>query len=107
MTIRITRKTARLLRALLGAREFSFPVPSADLMRHARTSSGTFYPLITRLERDGWVEGKWETVPEGEIRPPRRFYSLTPHGFAMARQAIEEDTERPAIWHRIKKGFKK
>jgi PadR family transcriptional regulator PadR len=38
----------------------------------------TMYPLLRRLEEQGWIEGKWEH-PE---RRTRRYYSLTPEGRA-------------------------
>jgi PadR family transcriptional regulator PadR len=37
----------------------------------------SLYPLLYRLERRGWVEGRWVEKP-GERR--RRFYRLTPSG---------------------------
>lgn len=43
----------------------------------------SLYPLLYRLERRGWVEGRW-VEKEGERR--RRFYRLTPSG----RKALSE-----------------
>ncbi|MGK5741552.1 PadR family transcriptional regulator [Micromonospora sp. URMC 103] len=43
------------------------------------TSEGTLYPLLSRLRRGGWVATSWRESPAG---PPRRYYSLTPHGAA-------------------------
>jgi len=37
----------------------------------------SLYPLLYRLERKGWVEGRW-VEKAGERR--RRFYKLTPAG---------------------------
>ena len=37
----------------------------------------TLYPLLYRLEKRGWIEGKWVEEP-GERR--RRFYRLTDTG---------------------------
>jgi PadR family transcriptional regulator PadR len=37
----------------------------------------TLYPLLYRLEKRGWIEGKWVEEP-GERR--RRFYRLTDEG---------------------------
>ena len=37
----------------------------------------SLYPLLHRLEKQGWVEGRW-VEKAGERR--RRFYSLTPVG---------------------------
>lgn len=40
----------------------------------------TLYPLLYRLEKRGWIEGKWVEEP-GERR--RRFYRLTDAGKAV------------------------
>ena len=37
----------------------------------------SLYPLLHRLEKEGWVEGRW-VEKAGERR--RRFYRLTPAG---------------------------
>ena len=36
----------------------------------------TLYPLLRRLEKNGWIRGKWDL---GEDRP-RKFYSITEAG---------------------------
>lgn len=44
--------------------------------------SGTVYPALARLERDGYVRSSWEdeeAAREGK-RPPRRYYRLTAVG---------------------------
>ena len=38
---------------------------------------GTLYPLLYRLEREGWISAKWETPPTGK---KRKVYSLTAEG---------------------------
>ncbi|NMB22493.1 MAG: PadR family transcriptional regulator [Corynebacterium sp.] len=40
-------------------------------------SSGTLYPLLSRLRRSGVLETRWEESPVG---PPRKIYHLTEHG---------------------------
>jgi PadR family transcriptional regulator PadR len=40
-------------------------------------SSGTVYPLLTRLRTSGLVETAWRESPVG---PPRKYYTLTPSG---------------------------
>lgn len=39
--------------------------------------SGTVYPLLTRLRRDGLVTTRWAESDEG---PPRRYYQLSRQG---------------------------
>ena len=43
----------------------------------------SLYPLLHRLEKEGWIEGKW--VEKAEQRR-RRYYSLTGEGRKMLRQ---------------------
>lgn len=52
---------------------------------------GTLYPLLYRLEREGWITGKWETPPTGK---KRKVYSLTADG----RKA---ETDRSEEWTRF------
>src|SRR5436305_15063183 len=47
----------------------------------------TLYPLLHRLEEQGWVDGRW--VEKGEQRR-RRYYTLTPKGRKMLR-ATQKD----------------
>ena len=43
---------------------------------------GTVYTTLRRVERKGYVEGRWEdpSIAEAERRPRRRYYELTPRG---------------------------
>jgi transcriptional regulator len=52
--------------------------------RIAQTTGGvlqfnlaSLYPLLYRLEKRGWVKGKWEEAPSGR---QRRYYHLTRNG---------------------------
>ena len=38
---------------------------------------GTIYPLLTRLQRDGLLQHKWQ---ESEQGPPRKYYQTTEFG---------------------------
>jgi PadR family transcriptional regulator, regulatory protein PadR len=61
--------------------------------------SGTVYPIISRLERHGWIESRWEDPEEhvAEGRPRRRYYRLTPDGAEQARVALARAHQaRPA-----------
>ena len=36
------------------------------------------YPILLRLEHEGWVASHWEDIdPRAEKRPARRYYRLT------------------------------
>ncbi len=53
--------------------------------------SGTVYPALRRLERDGFVDSKWESELEATAkqRPARRYYEVNQAGLAAA-QAVTE-----------------
>ena len=44
-----------------------------DIMDATNLPSGTVYPVLGRLERDGYVRSKWESqaTAQREKRPPR------------------------------------
>jgi transcriptional regulator len=50
--------------------------------------AATLYPLLYKLEKQGWVEGRW-VEKAGHRR--RRFYRLTPAGRAVL-------SERRRVW---------
>ncbi len=49
---------------------------------------GTLYPALHRLEKAGFVQGKWQKLPGGQ---ERRYYYITQKG----QKALEE---RLAVW---------
>jgi PadR family transcriptional regulator PadR len=51
--------------------------------------SGTVYPVLQRLERDGLLQSHWEqqSIADAEQRPLRKYYKLTPCGRAAAMAA--------------------
>jgi DNA-binding PadR family transcriptional regulator len=48
---------------------------------------GTLYPLLYRLEREGWIGAKWVTPPKGK---KHKVYSLTADGKRAQRARAEE-----------------
>ncbi len=54
-----------------------------ELAKLAGVKSGTLYPLLIRLEAQGYLEAEWQVASEGG-RPPRHAYRLTPSGVALA-----------------------
>ena len=86
MSTRLSHSAALILKALsLG---FCFGL---DVMEITGLPSGTVYPALRRLERDGLVTSHWE--PEHEAtragRPARRYYEVTPEGTSATRAATE------------------
>lgn len=55
-----------------------------DLCRQAGIKSGTLYPLLIRLETQGYLEAEWQ-APVEPGRPPRHAYRLTSSGIRLAR----------------------
>jgi len=54
-----------------------------ELCRAAGMKSGTLYPLMIRLEAQGYLEAIW-CPPSEPGRPPRHAYRLTATGVALA-----------------------
>jgi DNA-binding PadR family transcriptional regulator len=92
-TLRLSQQGLRVLKAFLDA--FSDDVRAelagADIMKAARLSSGTLYPILLRFEKAGMLVSRWEEQrPEELGRPRRRFYQITPAGVRVAREALGE-----------------
>jgi PadR family transcriptional regulator PadR len=78
-----------------------------EMMQRSGLRSGTIYPLLARMELNGFVHGAWEDVDAAEVgRPRRRLYRLTAMGTSLAReleQASDSETARiepgpPVSW---------
>lgn len=87
------RKTPALLAVLEALLELDRPY-GHEVMERTDRPSGTVYPLLARLEQEGWATSEWETDEPDERRPRRRYYTLTPTGEKQARAA--HDKTRPA-----------
>jgi len=62
-----------------------------DIMDATGLPSGTVYPALGRLERDGYVRSNWESqaVAQREKRPPRRYYEITASGARALAESAE------------------
>lgn len=62
-----------------------------DIMDATGLPSGTVYPVLGRLERDGYVRSKWEShaLAQRDKRPPRRYYEITASGSRMLAASVE------------------
>jgi DNA-binding PadR family transcriptional regulator len=60
-----------------------------DVIDATGLPSGTVYPALSRLERDGFVKSTWEaeTSAHSEGRPARRYYRVTPSGLKALTEA--------------------
>jgi PadR family transcriptional regulator, regulatory protein PadR len=87
MGFRMTLQTLAVLRVLLDdplGEHYGLEISKA-----AGLPSGSLYPTLARLERDGWVTSDWEDLNEHEAgRRRRRYYRLTPDGAVWAEQAL-------------------
>src|SRR5450756_1426405 len=70
---KLSHTVAIILRALSLGYCFGF-----EIMEATGLPSGTVYPALRRLERDGLVSSKWESeeVALKGQRPARRYYCL-------------------------------
>lgn len=88
MVTRLTKPTGRVLALLLkahGGRSYGM-----ELIESADVSAGTLYPMLTRLEKIGWLTSEWEDVDPAVVgRPARRYYSLTGLGRIEAAATLE------------------
>jgi len=50
-------------------------------------NEGTLYPLLNRMQKNGWLESTWET--QTESGHPRRFYHLSETGKSLLPQMLE------------------
>jgi DNA-binding PadR family transcriptional regulator len=85
------RKPSPQTRAVLGALLEAAPSwqYGYELSGQTALMSGTLYPLLIRLERQGLLESEWRESDQPG-RPPRHVYRLTSTGAAFAREyAIE------------------
>ena len=92
----VTLPTTLVLQALSCGHRHGF-----DVMDATGLPSGTVYPMLRRLEREGMVRANWEDpgTARTEQRPPRRYYELTGEGekilvAAKARYRMPRDIPR-------------
>lgn len=84
--LNLTFPTALVLQALARGFHYGF-----DIMDATGLPSGTVYPILRRLDREGLLKSTWEkpAAAQREQRPPRRYYEITASGQAMLTGAIE------------------
>ncbi|MEZ5286248.1 MAG: PadR family transcriptional regulator [Vicinamibacterales bacterium] len=74
---RLSISAASVLQAIADGRPYGF-----DIIDATGLPSGTVYPALSRLERDGYVRSSWEDTDSAHDagRPPRRYYRVTASG---------------------------
>ena len=61
---------------------------------------GTIYPLLSRLQKYGYLQHEWQ---ESEQGPPRKYYSLTDNG----KQLVDELKDRIKLLNNSLKNLEK
>lgn len=84
--LNMTFPTALVLQALARGFHHGF-----DIMDATSLPSGTVYPILRRLDREGYLKSTWEkqAIAQREQRPPRRYYEITEAGEKMLADAVE------------------
>jgi DNA-binding PadR family transcriptional regulator len=75
------RRGALVLAVLSQLRvpQYGYSLRQALAGKGMSIEEGTLYPLLRRLEEQGFLESEWR-IEEG---PPRRYYWLSPQGAAL------------------------
>lgn len=89
-----SRAPSPATRAVLAALVEAAPAWSHgyELCRLTGLKSGTLYPLLIRLEGQGYLAAEWQTAEPG--RPPRHAYRLTAEGHEYATRSLAR-AEKP------------
>jgi DNA-binding PadR family transcriptional regulator len=75
--VRLSHSASLILKSIDCGHCYGF-----EIMDLIGLPSGTIYPALRRLERDGLITARWESerVATAEQRPPRRYYRTTKAG---------------------------
>jgi PadR family transcriptional regulator, regulatory protein PadR len=76
---KLSHTAAMILQSIHAGDGYGFSV-----MEMTGLPSGTVYPAMRRLERDGLILWQWErqAIADAGQRPPRKYYKLTRPGRA-------------------------
>ncbi|MCS6558281.1 PadR family transcriptional regulator [Curtobacterium flaccumfaciens] len=86
---RVTAPTLDVLDALLAS---DGPTWGLLVIKATGRPAGTVYPILERLERQGWITSSWDDDVE-RSGPRRRLYEFTADGVQAARALL---AARPA-----------
>jgi PadR family transcriptional regulator PadR len=76
---KLSHTAAIILQSIDAGHAYGFSV-----MEETGLPSGTVYPALRRLERDGLIRSQWESekIAETDQRPLRKYYRITRAGKA-------------------------
>jgi DNA-binding PadR family transcriptional regulator len=82
---RLSISTLTVLQAVANGFEYGF-----DIIDATGLPSGTVYPALSRLERDGWLRSAWENDERAhrDGRPARRYYRVTAPGLRVLNETL-------------------
>jgi DNA-binding PadR family transcriptional regulator len=74
---KLSHTAALILQSIHAGHVYGYSV-----MEMTGLPSGTVYPALRRLERDGLIRSQWErqAIADEGLRPPRKYYKLTRSG---------------------------
>ena len=83
---RLSVTAVSVLQAVAGGVEYGF-----DVIDQTGLPSGTVYPVLSRLERDGYVKSSWEDERKAhkDGRPARRYYRVTATGSRVLSDSLD------------------
>jgi PadR family transcriptional regulator PadR len=92
--VKLSHTAALVLGAIAAGDGYGFSV-----MELTGLPSGTVYPALRRLERDGLIRSQWErqAIADEEQRPPRKYYKLTRSG----QDSLDASRERYPLLARL------
>lgn len=99
---RLSISACSVLQALADGAGYGF-----DIIDRTGLPSGTVYPALSRLERDGYAVSSWEAEPaaHAEGRPARRYYRVTAAGVRQLKEATRHyQSLLPALRRPVRNG---
>jgi DNA-binding PadR family transcriptional regulator len=78
--------TVRVLISVANGVRYGF-----DIMDASELPSGTVYPILARLEKAGFIRGRWEPAEtaQRDKRPTRRYYEISAAGSKALARSVE------------------
>jgi len=97
--MRMTLATTLVMQAIGAGHRHGF-----DIVEVTGYPTGTVYPALRRLERDGYVRSRWEDDRSArrDGRPARRYYELTAAGVKALEVAVDTLNQLNAVRLRVK-----
>lgn len=91
---KLSHTAAMILQAISAGYVYGF-----SIMEMTGLPSGTVYPAMRRLERDGLIRSQWEkqSIADEEQRPARKYYKVT----AAGRETLEASRKRYPLLERL------